>query len=149
MGRLAKNNINNNILLEKEENFCKLFVKYGNGYKAFMEAFPEYKNWSRNSIDNKVYRLQKNERIKQRIEQIKEIKNNAIAKSTKLNHKKLIETALKALNECNTPAERQHFVSILKMLFQKEGMLSENNNNIQVNINNAPVMNEITNYLDI
>lgn len=138
-----------NELTQQQENFCKYYIELKNGYKAYLKAFPKSENWKRHTVDCACYKLLKNPRILHRIEQIKEIKNNAIAKSTKLNHKKLIETALKAMNECNTPAERQHFVSILKMLMQKEGLLNENNNNIQVNINNAPVVNEITNYLDI
>ena len=68
--------------------------------------------------------------------------------STKLNKRKLLETALQAMEECNTPAERQHFVSLIKMLFQKEGMLQPQTA-LQVNIQNNTVVGEVTDYLDL
>ena len=136
-------------LTEQEQKFCELYVKYGNGYKAFMEAYSGYENWKRSSIDNKVCRLVKNDRISQRIAEIREIKNNAIAKSTKLSHKKLLNEAIELFAKCKeNPAQYANAINVLKMLFNKEGLNNEGQA-VQVNINNAPVINEITNYLDI
>lgn len=135
-------------LTQGEENFCKYFFECKNAAKAYLKAFPTSENWNKNTLYPAASRLLKKERIIARLDELQKIKNRALEKSLTLNKRKLIETALQALNETNTPAERQHFVSILKMLFNKEGMGNESAS-VQVNINNAPIINEITNYLDI
>lgn len=90
-----------------------------------------------------------NPKISTRIDELNEQATSTLMQSTKISHRKLLETALQTMIECNTPAERQHFVSLIKMLFQKEGLLSENTNNIQVNIQNNQTVGEVTDYLDL
>jgi hypothetical protein len=68
--------------------------------------------------------------------------------STKLNKRKLLETALQMLQDTNNPQERGHAVNLIKLLFSKEGMTSPEQVT-QVNIQNNNTINEITNYLDL
>ncbi len=136
-------------LNEQEEKFCKLYIETGNAYKSFVTAFPEYLNWKRASIDTKLYRYLKNEKISQRIEEIKTAKKHALEKSITLNKKKLINEAIDLFQKCKeSPAQYSNAINVLKLLFNKEGLNNEGGQ-IQVNINNAPIINEITNYLDI
>ena len=137
-----------NGLTQQQEDFCKLYVKYGIAYKAFIEAYPSAKKWTRNSADAKASNLLNNNKIEARVNELNEQATSTLMQSTKISHRKLLETALQTMIECNTPAERQHFVSLIKMLFQKEGMLSPESVT-QVNIQNNTTVNEITGYLDL
>ena len=137
-----------NGLTQQQEDFCHHYVNLGIGNKALLKAYPSAKNWKQNSIDCQVQKLLNNPLIDHRITELNEQKTSALMNSTKLNHRKLIETALEAMNECNTPAERQHFVSLIKMLFQKEGLLQPQTA-VQVNIQNNTVVQELTEYLDL
>lgn len=137
-----------NELTQQQENFCQLYIKYGIGAKAYLEAYPKSKNWKRNTLDCEVSRALNNPKINARISELNDQKTSALLQSTKLNKRKLLETALQAMEECNTPAERQHFVSLIKLLFQKEGMLQPETA-LQVNIQNNTVMGEVSDYLGL
>jgi len=137
-----------NGLTQQQEDFCKLYVKYGISRKAYLEAYPSSKDWKENSIDCAASKLLNNTKVSQRIDELNEQATSALMQSTKISHRKLLETALQTMIECNTPAERQHFVSLIKMLFQKEGMLSPESVT-QINIQNNTTVNEVTGYLDL
>lgn len=137
-----------NGLTQQQEDFCKLYVKYGISRKAFIEAYPSAKNWKENSIDSKASQMLNKVQIKQRIDELNEQATSVLMESTKLNKRKLLETALQMLEDTNNPAERTHAVSLIKMLFQKEGMLQPNTA-VQVNIQNNTTVNEVTDYLDL
>lgn len=137
-----------NGLTQQQEDFCKYYVDIGIGYNALIKAYPNAKNWKRNSVDCQVQKLLNMPLIDQRINELNEQKTSALLQSTKISHRKLLETALQTMLECNTPAERQHFVSLIKLLFQKEGMLQPETVT-QVNIQNNTVVNEVTGYLDL
>ena len=83
-----------------------------------------------------------------RIEELNEKKTSALLNSEKLSHRKLIETALQMLEDTNNGAERQHAVALLKMLFQKEGLLQPQTQ-VNVNVNNSNTVNEVIGYLDL
>ena len=136
-------------LTQQQENFCKLYIKYGIAPKAYKEAYPKAVNWKKSTVDTEASRMLNNPKISTRIDELNEQATSTLMQSTKISHRKLLETALQTMIECNTPAERQHFVSLIKMLFQKEGLLSENTNNIQVNIQNNQTVGEVTDYLDL
>ena len=106
------------------------------------------KKWKENSIHCQVQKLLTKPLINHRIEELNEEKTSVLMSSTNLNKRKLLETALQMLEDTNNPAERTHAVSLIKMLFQKEGMLQPQTA-IQVNLQNNTTVNEITNYLDL
>lgn len=137
-----------NGLTQQQEDFCKAYVKYGISRKAYMEAYPTSKNWKENSIDSKASQLLNNEKIEQRISELNEQATSVLMESTKLNKRKLLETALQMLEDTNNPAERTHAVSLIKMLFQKEGMLQPESVT-QVNIQNNTVVGEVSDYLNL
>lgn len=137
-----------NELTQQQENFCQLYVKYGIGAKAYLEAYPKSKNWKRNTLDCEVSRALNNPKISTRVAELNEQKTSALMQSTKLNKRKLLETALQMLEDTNNPAERTHAVSLIKLLFQKEGMLQPSTA-VQVNIQNNTVVGEVTDYLDL
>lgn len=136
-------------LNEKQENFCKYFVECKNASAAYLKAFPNSANWKKNSLYCEASKLLKRQRIQQRISELNEIKKIAYEKSIKLNKKKLLTEAIQLFeNLKNNPAQNANAINLLKMLFQKENLLNDSAS-VQVNINNAPIVNEITNYLDI
>ena len=137
-----------NGLTQQQEDFCKYYTDIGIGYKAFIKAYPNALKWTRASADSYVQKLLNNDLIMTRINELNEQKTSVLMQSTKLNKRKLLETALQAMEECNTPAERQHFVSLIKLLFQKEGM-RQPETVTQINIQNNTVVGEVTDYLDL
>ena len=149
MGNRPCRALNKNGLTQQQENFCNLYVKYGISRKAYLEAYPKSQNWTPSAVDCEASKMLNNPKISQRVNELNEQKTSTLMQSTKISHRKLLETALQTMMECNTPAERQHFVSLIKMLFQKEGLLSENNNNININVNNNTCINEVSNFLDL
>ena len=136
-------------LTEQQEIFCQEYFKNPIMYQALIKAYPKAKNWTRNAADSQASRMLDNPKINARLCELSEAANSTLLKSTTLNRRKLLETALNTMIECNTPQERQHFVSLIKMLFQKEGMLQPQTA-LQVNIqNNNTVVGEVTDYLDL
>ena len=135
-------------LTPKQEMFCQLYVKYGIGAKAYMEAYPTSKDWKRNTLDCEVYKMLEHPHIAHRIEQLNEQKISALQKSEKLNRRKLLETALQMLEDTNNPAERAHAVSLLKLLFAKEGM-TQPQNTVNVQVNNNTITAEVSDYLNL
>lgn len=137
-----------NGLTQQQEDFCKYYVDIGIGSEAVKKAYPKSINWKRNTLDCQVQKLLNNELIHHRIDELNEQKTSALMQSTKISHRKLLETALQTMLECNTPAERQHFVSLIKLLFQKEGMLQPETVT-QINIQNNTVVNEVSDFLNL
>ena len=135
-------------ITQQQENFCKLYVKYGIGRKAYEEAYPKSKNWKDSTINAEVSRALNHPLISTRIAELNEQATSVLMKSTALNKRKLLETAIQMLEDTNNPAERQHAVSLIKLLFQKEGMTSPEAA-IQVNIQNNTVMGEVSDYLNL
>lgn len=135
-------------LTQKQEDFCRYYVEIGIGAKAYLKAYPTAETWKRNTLDCEVSKMLNNPKITHRIDELNEQKTSALMQSTKLNKRKLLETALQMLEDTNTPAERTHAVSLIKLLFQKEGMLQPESVT-QVNIQNNTTVNEVSNYLDL
>ena len=135
-------------LTEQQELFCQEYVKNPIMYHAFIKAYPTAKNWKRTSVDPEASKLLNNPKIDTRIKEIIEQQESTLRNSTTLNKRKLLETALTMLEDTNNPAERQHAVSLLKLLFQKEGM-TQPEMAVNVNIQNNQTVNEITSYLNL
>lgn len=135
-------------LTQQQENFCKLYVKYGISRKAYMEAYPKSQKWTQSAIDCEASKMLNSPKVSQRIAQLNEQKTSVLMKSTALNKRKLLETALQMLEDTNNAGERQHAVSLIKLLFQKEGMLQPESVT-QVNIQNNTTVNEVISYLDL
>lgn len=139
---------NLNSLSVEEEKFCKDFIKNGIALNSFLKVFPKEKNFSENIIKCHLYSLLKKKRIVNRLNELKTLKDSAIARTISLDKRKLLEKAITMLEECDNKAERGHAVNILKMLFQKEGLLNEQKN-INVQINNNTIVNDVSNFLDL
>ena len=135
-------------LTEQQEIFCQEYVKNPVMYQAYIKAYPKALNWKRSSVDPEASRLLDNPKINTRISEIMNAQESALLKSTTLNKRKLLETALQMLEDTNTPAERTHAVSLIKLLFQKEGMLQPENVT-QVNIQNNTVVSEVSDFLNL
>lgn len=137
-----------NGLTQQQEDFCKAYVKYGISRKAYMEAYPKSKAWKGSAVDCEASKMLNNPNISQRINELNEQATSVLMESTKLNKRKLLETALQMLEDTNNPAERTHAVSLIKILFQKEGMLQPESVT-QVNIQNNTVVGEVSDYLNL
>lgn len=137
-----------NGLTQQQEDFCKAYVKYGISRKAYMEAYPKSKTWKGSAVDCEASKMLNNPKISQRVSELNELATSALMESTKLNKRKLLETALQMLEDTNNPAERTHAVSLVKLLFQKEGMLQPESVT-QVNIQNNTVVGEVSDYLNL
>ena len=137
-----------NELTQQQENFCKAYIKYGIGYKAYLEAYPTCKDWKRNSIDVAATKLLNNAKISHRLNELNAQIESTLQTSTTLNKRKLLETALQMLEDTNNPAERTHAVSLIKLLFAKEGM-TQPANQVNIQVNNNTVVGEVTDYLDL
>ena len=135
-------------LTQAQENFCRYYVEMGIAPKAYMKAYPKAENWKKSTLDSEASKMLNNPKISTRIDELNEQKTSTLLQSTKISHRKLLETALQTMLECNTPAERQHFVSLIKLLFQKEGMLQPENVT-QINIQNNTVVNEVSDFLNL
>ena len=117
-------------------------------YNALIKAYPAAKNWKRNSADVQANKILNRPKVNQRIKELLEKKESTLQNSTTLSKRKLIETALQMLEDTNNGAERQHAVALLKMLFQKEGLLQPQTQ-VNVNVNNSNTVNEVIGYLDL
>lgn len=137
-----------NGLTQQQENFCKLYVKFGIGYKAYIQAYPKAKTWTRNAVDCACSKMLKRAKIQQRISELNDEIESTLQTSITLNKRKLLETALQMLQDTNNPQERGHAVNLIKLLFNKEGMTNPENVT-QVNVQNNTIMGEISHYLDI
>ena len=135
-------------LTEQQEIFCQEYVKNPVMYQAYVKAYPKALNWKRTSVDPEASKLLDNPKINTRIGELMDAHESTLLKSTTLNKRKLLETAIQMLEDTNNPAERQHAVSLIKLLFQKEGMTSPESA-IQVNIQNNTVMGEVSDYLNL
>ena len=144
----AKKNKIKNVSLQ-EENFIKKYLKTQDAITAYLFAFPEEKNVSEKLLRCRSSRLLKQKRIVKRLNELKNKYDSAFSYSLDLNKRKLLEKAITMLEECDNKAERGHAVNILKMLFQKEGMLQQNNNTINVNIANNTVISDVSKFLDL
>ena len=140
-----------NGLTQQQEDFCKYYVDLGIGNKALIKAYPTAKNWKQNSIDCQVQKLLNNPLIDHRINELNEQKTSALMNSTKLNQRKLLESALYILEDCqHTPSQYANAINVLKLLYSQQGMMpSANNQQINIQVNNNTVVGEVTDYLDL
>lgn len=139
-------------LTQQQELFVQEYIKTGIAYKAFLVAYPNSKNWQRDSVDNKAYQLLKKDEIQTRIATYNNEIESALKDSTKLNQHKLLEAALEILEDTrHTPSQYANAINVLKLLYSQQGMMpnANNNTNIQVNIQNNTTVNEVTGYLDL
>ncbi len=140
-----------NGLTQQQEDFCKYYVNIGIGYNALIKAYPNAKNWKRNSVDCQVQKLLNMPLINQRISELNEQKTSALMNSTKLNQRKLLESALYILEDCqHTPSQYANAINVLKLLYSQQGMMpSANSQQINIQVNNNTVVGEVTDYLDL
>jgi len=141
-----------NGLTQQQEDFCKLYVKYGIAYKAFIEAYPSAKKWTRNSADAKASNLLNNNKIEARINELNDQATSALLQSTKLNQRKLLESALYILEDCqHTPSQYANAINVLKLLYSQQGMMpsASNTTNVNVAIQNNTVVGEVSDYLNL
>jgi len=137
-----------NELTQQQENFLQKYIECGVAYQAYIYAYPKAKNWTRNSVDSQANKLLNNPKINTRLAEHNNRVESTLKQSTTLNKRKLLETALQMLEDTNNPAERTHAVSLIKLLFQKEGMLQPETVT-QINIQNNTVVNEVSDFLNL
>ena len=139
-----------NGLTQQQEDFCKYYTDIGIGYNALLKAYPSAKNWKRNSADCQVQKLLNKPLIDQRIKELNDQKTNALLNSTKLNQRKLLESALNILeNTQNNPQQYAHAINVLKLLYAQQGMMPKNDNQTTINIINNNSIDNISNFLDL
>jgi len=138
-------------LTQQQENFCKLYIKYGIAPKAYKEAYPKAVNWKKSTVDTEASRMLNNPKISTRIDELNEQATSTLMQSTKLNQRKLLESALYILEDCqHTPSQYANAINVLKLLYSQQGMMpSSNNQQINIQVNNNTVVGEVTDYLDL
>ena len=137
-------------LTQQQEKFCQEYIKTGIAYKDFLVAYPNSKNWQRDSVDNKAYQLLKKDEIQARIATYNRQIESTLADSTKLNHHKLLEAALEILEDTrHDKAQYSHAINILKLLYTQQGMMPKDNTQVNIQVNNNTVVSELTDYLDL
>lgn len=65
-----KNNYQNNRLTSKQEAFVDAIMQGKSQYQAYIEAYPNAKNWKRNSVDCNASQLMDDTKIKQRLKEL-------------------------------------------------------------------------------
>lgn len=136
-----------------EEIFIKEFFKTGNSEKAFIMAYPEAINYKDSFLKCQINNILKRKKIKNRLAELEAKKENALISSVSISKRKLLETALQMLEETTESgkAERGHAINLLKILMQKEGLINNNQNQTQINlqVNNNTLVNDISKFLDL
>ena len=64
-----KDNYEHNRLTPKQEKFVEEILKGKTQYEAYITAYPNAKNWTRNAIDCNASQLMSNEKVKQKLEE--------------------------------------------------------------------------------
>lgn len=139
-------------LTQKQELFLQEYIKCGIGYQAYIKAFPNSKNWKRNSVDVAATKLLNNAKIQQRLSAYNAEVESTLKNSLTLNKRKILEEIVNQYQQAsaNGGAERTNSVALLKLMAQISKLLDNSNqNNIQVNIQNNTVVGEVTDYLDL
>lgn len=65
-----KNNYQNNRLTSKQEKFVDAIMQGKSQYQSYIEAYPNAKNWKRNSVDCNASQLMDDTKIKQRLKEL-------------------------------------------------------------------------------
>ena len=139
-----------NELTQAQENFCKYYVDIGIGAKAYIKAYPKAEKWSRNALDCQVHKMLSNPKIDHRVNELNEQKTSVLMQSTKLNHRKLLESALMILEDCQrTPSQYANAINVLKLLYAQQGMMPKDSPQVNVQVNNNVVASEVSDYLNL
>ena len=139
-------------LTQSQENFCRYYVELGIAPKAYIKAYPKAENWQKSTLDSEASKMLNNPKISTRIDELNDAKTSALLQSTKLNQRKLLESALMILEDCqHTPSQYANAINVLKLLYSHQGMMPSASTqvNIQNNIQNNTVVGEVTDYLDL
>lgn len=137
-------------LTQAQECFLQNYLKTNNAYKSYLIAYPNSKNWKRNSVDCKASLLLDNEKIQQRITEHNAKINSTLEKSTVLNKRKILNEIIELQQSCKSDGAGQNTTQLqaLKLLSQIAGLLQENKTEINITNNNNTV-NEVIGYLDL
>ena len=137
-------------LTQQQENFCKAYIKTGIGYKAYIEAYPTAKTWTRNAVDAAASRMLATNKISTRIDQLNNKIESTLNASINLNKRKILEEIIELQQNCKESGNGQNAINLqaLKLLSQIAGLLTEQNN-INVTVNNNQVINDVSNYLNL
>lgn len=85
-----KDNYENNRLTSKQEKFCQEIASGKTQYEAYINAYPNSKEWERNAVDCNASKLLQNTKIIHRLEELRKQMN-----------KKVVWNRTRALNEIN------------------------------------------------
>lgn len=136
-------------LTQAQECFLQNYLKTSNGYKSYLIAYPNAKNWKRNSVDVQVNKLLNNDKINQRIAEHNRKIESTLAESTTLNKRKILNEIIELQQSIKTDKGQTSVnLQALKLLSQIAGLLTEQKTEININNNNV-VVGEVTDYLDL
>ena len=139
-----------NGLTQQQEDFCLAYADIGIGYKALVKAYPNSAKWTRASADSYVQKLLNNDLIMTRVAELNEQKTSALLNSTKLNQRKLLESALMILEDCQrTPSQYANAINVLKLLYAQQGMMPKDSPQVNVQVNNNTITAEVSDYLNL
>lgn len=135
-----------------EKVFLDVYFKTDDTLKALNTAYPNSLRWSKDAQYAQVGKILKRPRINLAVKRHKEAIENALNTSTLLNKRKILDEIIRQYSETaeSGASERTNSVQLLKLLAQISKLLDNSTNiNNNITVNNAPVVNEIVNYLDL
>lgn len=137
-------------LTQGQETFLQEYIKTSNGYKSYLVAYPNSKNWKRASVDRKVSALLDNDKIQTRIAEHNAKINSTLEKSIVLNKRKILNEIIELQQNCKASGQGQAGISLqaLKLLSQIAGLLTENKTEVNIN-NNTVMVQDVSKYLDL
>ena len=137
-------------LTHAQETFLQEYLKNGGiGYRAYLVAYPNSKNWKRASVDRKASDLLSNAKIQTRINEHNQKINSTLEKSTILNKRKILTEIIDLTERLKASGIGQSNTQLqaLKLLSQIAGLLQENKT--EININNSVNVAEVSSFLDL
>ena len=137
-------------LTKQQQIFLDHYKKTSNGIESLIKAYPAAKNWTYNAQHVQVNKLLNNPKIDLKLAEHNRAVESALANSTTLNKRKILNEIIE-LQQSIKSDKGQTSVNLqaLKLLSQIAGLLQENTNNIQVNIQNNTVAGEVSDYLNL
>jgi hypothetical protein len=137
-------------LTQAQEIFLQEYIKCANGYKSYLVAYPNSKNWKRASVDRKVSDLLNNDKIQARITEHNQKVNSALEKSTILNKRKILNEIIELQQGIKADKGQTNVnLQALKLLSQIAGMLQENKTEVNINNNNNIAVQNVSEFLDL
>ena len=137
--------------LTKQENiFLNEYIKTCDGIKSLLLAYPNAEKWSSDAKYAQINKILNRPRINQRLQAHNERVAGALAQSTTLNKRKILDEIIRQYTETSTngASERTNSVALLKLMAQISKLL-DNTPAVAVQVNNNVVASEVSDYLNL